>query len=79
MIASGRIPEPVAVSASAGGHWSSVRRSHGSFDGRAFDGSTFSSGFASQVSPPASSGGGGGGFSGGGGGGFSGGGGGGSW
>ena len=77
MIASGRIPEPVAVSASSGGHWSSFVLL-GSFDGSAFDGATFSSGFASQVSPPASSGGGGGGFSGGGGG-FSGGGGGGSW
>jgi len=78
MIASGRIPEPVAASASSGNHWSSFVFV-GSFDGNAFDGSTFSSGFASQVSPPASSGGGGGGFSGGGGGGFSGGGGGGSW
>jgi uncharacterized membrane protein len=78
MIESGRIPAPVAASASSDGHWTSYAfaggLAHNSFDGRAF-----SSGFATQVAPPASSGtGGGGGFSGGGGG-FSGGGGGGSW
>jgi uncharacterized membrane protein len=78
MTASGRIPAPVAESASADGHWSSYVFT-GAFVDSSFDGSAFSSGFASQVAPPASSStGGGGGFSGGGGG-FSGGGGGGSW
>jgi len=78
MIASGRIPEPVVADASTGAHWSSYAFA-GTLDGSTFSGSDFSSGFASQVAPPASSGsGGGGGFSGGGGG-FSGGGGGGSW
>ena len=77
MIESGRIPEPV-IAASSG--WT-ASAFHGSFIGSTFDGSSFSSGFSSQVAPEVSSGsgGGGGGFSGGGGGGFSGGGGGGSW
>ncbi len=78
MIASSRIPAPVAADASAGGHWSSYAFV-GGFNRTTFDGSTFSSGFSSQVAPESSSTGGGGGFSGGGGGGFSGGGGGGSW
>ena len=54
-------------------------RSSAASAARAFDGSSFSSGFSCQVAPESSSSGGGGGFSGGGGGGFSGGGGGGSW
>ena len=78
MISSGRIPEPVVAEASGGSHWSSYAFV-GGFSGSAFDGSSFSSGFSSQVAPQSSSSGGGGGFSGGGGGGFSGGGGGGSW
>jgi Predicted membrane protein (DUF2207) len=78
MIASGRIPAPVLADATAGTHWSAYAFA-GSLDGSSLSGSDFSSGFASQVAPPASSGsGGGGGFSGGGGG-FSGGGGGGAW
>jgi hypothetical protein len=72
MIASGRIPAPVLES-SAG--WTGYYFSGG---GDASFGSSFSSGFSSQVAPESSSSGGGGGFSGGGGGG-SGGGGGGSW
>ena len=59
------------------GGWSAYAFT-GGVQRRAFDGSGFSSGFASQVAPQSSSSGGGGGFSGGGGG-FSGGGGGGSW
>ena len=80
MIASGRIPTPVTEVASTQTHWSSYAFAGGLAHG-SFDGTSFSSGFASQVAPPASSSsGGGGGFSGGGGGGgFSGGGGGGSW
>jgi uncharacterized protein (TIGR04222 family) len=79
MIDSGRIPAPVTQAASGETHWSSYAFA-GGIAHSTFDGSSFSSGFASQVAPPASSGsGGGGGFSGGGGGGFSGGGGGGSW
>ena len=79
MIASGRIPEPVLAASGAAGGWSSAVL-HGNFSSSSFDGSSFGSGFASQVAPPASSSSGGGGsFSGGGGGGFSGGGGGGSW
>jgi uncharacterized membrane protein len=79
MIASGRIPAPVTEAATTGSHWSTYAFA-GGISHSTFDGSTFSSGFASQVAPPASSSsGGGGGFSGGGGGGFSGGGGGGSW
>ncbi len=78
MIASGRIPAPVVTDASAGSHWSSYAFV-GGFTSSSFDGSSFSSGFSSQVAPVSSSTGGGGGFSGGGGGGFSGGGGGGSW
>jgi uncharacterized membrane protein len=79
MIKSGRIPAPVVASATAStGLWSAYAFS-GGFNSAAFDGSTFSSSFASQVAPQSSSSGGGGGFSGGGGGGFSGGGGGGSW
>ena len=78
MISSGRIPEPVVASASSdGGGWATYAFA-GSFYGASFDGSGFSSSFASQVAPQSSSSGGGGGFSGGGGG-FSGGGGGGSW
>jgi uncharacterized membrane protein len=78
MIASGRIPAPVAESASTDGHWTSYAFAGGLAD-NSFDGHSFSSGFASRVAPPASSStGGGGGFSGGSGG-FSGGGGGGSW
>ena len=78
MIASGRIPAPVAEAATTGSHWSTFAFT-GGIAHSTFDGSSFSSGFASQVAPPASSSsGGGGGFSGGGGG-FSGGGGGGSW
>ncbi len=77
MIESGRIPAPVVTDASTGGHWSSYAFV-GGFNSAAFDGSSFSSGFSSQVAPQSSSTGGGGGFSGGGGG-FSGGGGGGSW
>jgi uncharacterized membrane protein len=80
MIDSGRIPEPVTQAAAGETHWTGYAFA-GAISHSAFDGSSFSSGFASQVAPPASSGsGGGGGFSGGGGGGgFSGGGGGGSW
>ena len=78
MIASGRIPAPVVTDATAGTHWSSYAFV-GGFSDSTFDGSSFSSGFSSQVAPVSSSTGGGGGFSGGGGGGFSGGGGGGSW
>jgi len=79
MIASGRIPAPVTEAATTGSHWSTYAFA-GGISHSTFDGSSFSSGFASQVAPPASSSsGGGGGFSGGGGGGFSGGGGGGSW
>jgi hypothetical protein len=79
MIDSGRIPAPVTEAASGQSHWSGYAFA-GGIAHTSFDGSTFSSGFASQVAPPASSSsGGGGGFSGGGGGGFSGGGGGGSW
>ena len=78
MIESGRIPEPVVAESSG---WT-ASAFHGSLSSPAFDGSSFSSGFSSQVAPEVSSGsgGGGGGFSGGGGGGgSSGGGGGGSW
>jgi uncharacterized membrane protein len=78
MINSGRIPAPVAEASSSSGNWSAYVLA-GSFNSASFSGSTFSSGFASQVAPQSSSSGGGGGFSGGGGGGFSGGGGGGSW
>jgi uncharacterized membrane protein len=78
MIASGRIPAPVMEASSSSGNWSSYAFV-GGFSSGAFDGSSFSSSFASQVAPQSSSSGGGGGFSGGGGGGFSGGGGGGSW
>ena len=78
MIKSGRIPAPVAEASSSSDGWSSYAFV-GGFSGSAFDGSSFSSGFSSQVAPQSSSSGGGGGFSGGGGGGFSGGGGGGSW
>ena len=79
MIESGRIPAPVAETAAGQSNWSSYAFA-GGFAGSTFDGSSFSSGFATQVAPPASSSSGGGGsFSGGGGGGFSGGGGGGSW
>jgi uncharacterized membrane protein len=77
MIESGRIPEPVVADASTGHHWSSYAFASG-FNSSSFDGSSFGSGFSSQVAPESSSSGGGGGFSGGGGG-FSGGGGGGSW
>lgn len=77
MIESGRIPEPVVAAAAGDIHWSSFAVTHSLTD--SFDGSAFSSGFASQVAPESSSSGGGGSFSGGGGGGFSGGGGGGSW
>ena len=62
MIASGRIPAPVVADASTGTHWSSYAFV-GGFDRLAFDGSGFSSGFASQVAPQSSSSGGGGGFS----------------
>ena len=78
MIKSGRIPAPVAESASSDGNWSSYMFT-GAFVDSSFSGTAFSSGFSSQVAPESSSSGGGGGFSGGGGGGFSGGGGGGSW
>jgi uncharacterized membrane protein len=80
MIRSGRIPEPVVAASASSGGWSSYAFASG-FHHDGFDGSSFSSGFASQVAPQSSSSGGGGGFSGGssGGGGFSGGGGGGSW
>ena len=78
MIASGRIPEPVVASASDGTAGWYAYAFTGGLHGSAFDGSGFSSAFASQVAPQSSSSGGGGGFSGGGGG-FSGGGGGGSW
>ena len=79
MIESGRIPAPVTEASSTSGGWSTYVFA-GSFESSSFDGSSFSSGFASQVAPESSSSGGGGGFSGGGGGGgFSGGGGGGSW
>ena len=79
MIASGRIPAPVTEVASGQSSWTSYAFA-GGIAHSSFDGSAFSSGFASQVAPPqSSSSGGGGGFSGGGGGGFSGGGGGGSW
>ncbi len=77
MIESGRIPAPVTEEASATGYWGSYAFA-GSLGDNSFDGSAFSSSFASQVAPESSSSGGGGGFSGGGGG-FSGGGGGGSW
>jgi uncharacterized membrane protein len=77
MIESGRIPAPVAEASSDSGLWTAYAFSSG-FNSASFNGSSFSSGFASQVAPE-SSGGGGGGFSGGGGGGFSGGGGGGAW
>lgn len=72
---SGRIPEPVAEEASAGGYWPAYAF-YGAGFGSSFD--DFGSGFSSQVAPESSSSGGGG-FSGGGGGGFSGGGGGGAW
>jgi len=78
MIESGRIPAPIAESASSDGNWSSYLFT-GAYVNSSFSGTAFSSGFASQVAPESSSSGGGGGFSGGGGGGFSGGGGGGSW
>lgn len=78
MIKSGRIPAPVMEASSSSGNWSSYAFV-GGFSSGAFDGSSFSSSFASQVAPQSSSSGGGGGFSGGGGGGSSGGGGGGSW
>ena len=78
MIESGRIPAPVVTDASAGSHWSSYAFVGGFTSSSSFNGSSFSSGFSSQVAPQSSSSGGGGGFSGGGGG-FSGGGGGGSW
>ncbi len=74
MIESGRIPAPVMESTSTG--WSHYYFT-GAVTHSAFDGSSFGSGFASQVAPESSSGGGGG-FSGGGGG-ASGGGGGGGW
>ena len=77
MISSGRIPAPVAEASSDSG-WTAYAFSSG-FNSASFNGSSFSSGFASQVAPESSSGGGGGSFSGGGGGGFSGGGGGGAW
>ena len=51
MIASGRIPAPVVADGSAGTHWSSYAFV-GGFNGSAFDGSDFSSGFSSQVAPP---------------------------
>jgi uncharacterized membrane protein len=73
MIKSGRIPEPVASSAT--GTWSGYWLA-GSYGNMGFNAGSFGSGFASHVAPAS---GGGGGFSGGGGGGFSGGGGGGSW
>lgn len=72
MIESGRIPAPVM--ADSGTAWSTYYFSGGATD----FGSSFSSGFSSQVAPESSSSGGSS-FSGGGGGGFSGGGGGGSW
>jgi uncharacterized membrane protein len=75
MIDSGRIPAPVMEASGAG--WSTYYF-HGGVSDTAFDGSSFGSGFASQVAPESSSSGGGGGFSGGGGG-ASGGGGGGGW
>lgn len=79
MIKSGRIPEPVTEMSRTSDTWGGYVFT-GSFNSSSFDGSSFSSGFASQVAPQSSSSGGGGGFSGGGGGGgFSGGGGGGSW
>ncbi len=78
MIASGRIPTPVGEASRTADGWSAYIFS-GSVQSSAFNGASFSSGFASQVAPESSSSGGGGGFSGGGGGGFSGGGGGGSW
>ncbi len=79
MIDSGRIPAPVAEASASSGGWSTYVFA-GSFNSASFNGSSFSSSFASQVAPESSSSGGGGGFSGGGGGGgFSGGGGGGSW
>ncbi len=78
MISSGRIPEPVVASAADGTSGWYAYAFTGGLHGSAFDGSSFSSAFASQVAPQSSSSGGGGGFSGGGGG-FSGGGGGGSW
>ena len=74
MIESGRIPAPVMENTSTG--WSHYYFT-GAVTHSAFDGSSFGSGFASQVAPESSSGGGGG-FSGGGGG-ASGGGGGGGW
>ncbi len=67
MLDSGRIPEPVVAAASTGSHWSSYAFV-GGFSAGSFDGSSFSSGFASQVAHESSSSGGGGGFSGGGGG-----------
>ncbi|MGI8461215.1 MAG: DUF2207 family protein [Solirubrobacterales bacterium] len=78
MIASGRIPAPVAAEATSTGAWTTYAFV-GGYHHDSFNGSSFGSDFSSHVTPPASSSsGGGGGFSGGGGGG-SGGGGGGSW
>jgi hypothetical protein len=79
MIRSGRIPEPVMQSAGSADGWSAYAFSN-AFNFSTLNGSSFSSGFASQVAPESSSGGGGG-FSGGfsGGGSFGGGGGGGAW
>ncbi len=65
MIESGRIPAPVLES--AGSTWTGTYF-HGGMHDTGFSGSSFSSGFSSQVAPESSSGGGGG-FSGGGGGG----------
>ena len=62
MIESGRIPAPVVADASTGSHWSSYAFA-GGFNSSSFNGSSFSSGFASQVAPQSSSSGGGGGFS----------------
>ncbi|MDX6582427.1 MAG: hypothetical protein QOI10_1611 [Solirubrobacterales bacterium] len=68
MIKSGRIPAPVVADASSSGAWSAYAFT-GGFNSASFSGSSFSSGFSSQVAPQSSSSGGGGGFSGGGGGG----------
>ena len=79
MISSGRIPEPGGRERRRTAAWLVRLRVHRRRStASSFDGSSFSSSFASQVAPQSSSSGGGGGFSGGGGG-FSGGGGGGSW
>jgi uncharacterized membrane protein len=76
MIASGRIPAPVLESTD-NNSWTYYAMANPHIGDSALAGSSFSSGFSSQVAPESS--GGGGGFSGGGGGGASGGGGGGSW